>query len=63
MKVSYHLMIEEEDKKKLKHMAVDEGISLHELIIRGIKKQYNLDDPKRRTSVRKKVKVKRSLSR
>ena len=63
MKVSYHLMLEEDDKKKLKHIAVDLGISLHELLIRAIKEKYDLHQSKERVNVRKNKNKKKKLFR
>ena len=59
MKVSYHLMIEEEHLKVLKHKAIDENISVHRLIINTLNDKHDFIQKKERTSVRKKRKLKK----
>ena len=63
MKVSYHLMIEQEHLTDLKHKAVDDHISVNSLIIEALTEKYKYGQIKEKTSVRKKRKLKKNLSR
>ncbi len=62
MKVSYHLMIEQEHLKDLKHKAVDDDISVNSLIIDALTKKYKYGQSKEKTSVRKRRRLKKNPS-
>ena len=62
MKISYHLMIEQQHLIDLKHKAVDDNTSVNTLIINALTEKYKYGQIKEKTSVRKKRRVKKNLS-
>ncbi len=62
MKISYHLMIEQEHLIDLKHKAVDANTSVNILIINALTEKYKYGQSKEKTSVRKKRRLKKAPS-